>query len=453
MNFNFIQFQESSTKRTFIVNDALPKRGARTARATVTPHRAWKRSLGIALAAVLLPAGALAAADNAQDERIEELERKVEVLGDEVEKSFIERVVPDVLESVYGLGPAASKVYHIDKGLSIGGYGEALYTNQVSDGNDDRFDFVRFITYIGYKFTDKIVLNSELEFEHASTGKSGSVSVEFATLDFLLHDAVNLRAGLLLVPMGFINEMHEPVTYFGTHRPEVERRIVPSTWREGGGGLFGQLGDCFEYKLYAVTGFDAMGFDSSGLRGGRQKGSKARANDWAIVARVDTYPIGGLNLGASVYHGDSGQNQAGIPATATTIWEIHTQYEKAGARFRGLVSMSHLGDTAALSAANGVGISSEMLGGYAEVGYNVLPHFFPNTEQSLEPFYRFEYLDTQRDVPVGFTPDPANTDQHIHTVGISYKPIPQVVIKVDYRNRDAAAALADEVNIGLGFVF
>ena len=435
------------------------KRDVRATRATWTPRWARKRSLRIALVAALLPVGALAAADNDQAERIEELERKVEVLSDEVEKSFIERVVPDVQESVYGLGPAASKVYHVDKGLSVGGYGEALYTNEVSDDNDDRFDFVRFVTYLGYKFTDKIILNTEIEFEHATTGKEGSVSVEFATLDFLLHDAANLRAGLVLVPMGFINEMHEPVTYFGTHRPEVERRIVPSTWRAGGGGLFGQVGDCFEYKLYAVNGFDAKkgvdngGFSSSGLRGGRQKGSNARANDWAIVARVDTYPIGGLNLGGSIYHGDSGQDQAGIPETPTTIWEIHTQYEKAGARFRGLISMSHLGVTAALSVANSEGISSAMLGGYAEVGYNVLPHLFPNTEQSLEPFYRFEYLDTQRDVPTGFTPAPEHADQQIHTVGISYKPIPQVVIKVDYRNRDAAAALPDEVNMGFGFVF
>ena len=72
------------------------------------------------------------------------------------------------------------------------------------------------------------------------------MSVEFATLDFLLHDSANLRAGLVLVPMGFLNEMHEPVTYFGTHRPEVEKRIIPTTWRSGGGGLFGSLGDRVE---------------------------------------------------------------------------------------------------------------------------------------------------------------------------------------------------------------
>jgi len=450
------------------VNAELLKREVRATRTPSTLRASWKRWLRIGLAVALLPAGAFAAGDKEQEERIKELERKVEVLSDEVEKSLIERVVPDVLESAHGLGPAASKVYHIDKGLSIGGYGEALYTNQVSDGNDDRFDFVRFVTYIGYKFTDKIILNSEIEFEHATTGEEGSVSVEFATLDFMLHDAVNLRAGLVLVPMGFINEMHEPVTYFGNHRPEVERRIVPSTWRAGGGGFFGRVGDYFEYKLYTVNGFNAAngldagnktskGFDSSGLRGGRQKGSKAFANTWAIVGRVDTYPIGGLNLGGSFYYGNSGQDQDGIPPTPTTIWEIHTQYEKAGARFRGLMSMAYLGDTSELSDVldlkDGKRISSVMLGGYAELGYNVLPHIFPNTEQSLEPFYRFEYLDTQRSISGNFTSDPEHTDQYIHTVGISYKPIPQVVIKVDYRNRDAAHALPDEVNIGFGFVF
>jgi hypothetical protein len=71
---------------------------------------------------------------------------------------------------------------------------------------------------LGYKFSDKALFNSEIEFEHASTGKRGSVSVEFAHLDFLLHPAANVRAGMVLVPMGFLNELHEP--------PWVRCRIV-----------------------------------------------------------------------------------------------------------------------------------------------------------------------------------------------------------------------------------
>ena len=421
--------------------------------------------VAVLAAALLVPVIALASDEDVdQNRRIEELERTVGVLTEELEKTQAERAVPDEpeLESVWGAGPAASKVYHVDKGLSIGGYGEAFYQNLVSDkgSSSNHADFVRLVLYAGYKFTDRILFNSEIEFEHTSTGKKGEVGVEFAQLDFLLREEANLRAGLLLVPMGFINEMHEPVTYFGNNRPDVERQIIPSTWRENGVGLFGRLGDALEYKLYAVNGFDGSDFSSSGLRGGRQKGSKALAEDLAVVARLDWFPLDGVQLGGSVYHGDSGQDQAGIPDTSTTIWELHTQYAGHDARVRGLFAMAHVGDAGALTAARNAiegktlsPVSSEMLGGYGEVAYNILPRLFPGTNQTLEPFYRYEYWDTQYDIPMGTVQDLKSSEVNVHTVGISYKPISQVVIKLDYRNRDALASLADEFNLGIGFVF
>ena len=134
------------------------------------------------------------------------------------------------LQGVKGLGPAASNVYRKERGVSLGGYGEALYTNYAElrqddqpSGKTDEFDFLRAVFYVGYKFSDSILFNSEIEVEHASTDKGGSVSVEFAYLEFQKRPEIGLRAGMLLVPVGFINELHEPPIFHGARRPEVEQ--------------------------------------------------------------------------------------------------------------------------------------------------------------------------------------------------------------------------------------
>ena len=426
----------------------------------------------LAALAVAVPAVAETDADLARDDRIAELERTVQVLADELERTREQLSVPEeqTLKSSHGLGPAASKVYQVSRGISIGGYGEAYYTNVVSDagGAKDRADFLRSVLYVGYKFTDRIVFNSEFELEHATTSSTvsssgGSASVELATLDFLIRDWANARAGLVLVPMGFINEVHEPPFYYGTHRPEVERRIIPTTWREIGTGLFGNFGDSVSYKIYGLNGFNAEGYRPSGLRGGRQKGNRVLAEDLAVVARLDWTPHETLLLGASAYHGDSGQSQDGLPDAATTIFEAHGQYESHGLHLRGLFTMAHVGDAGRLTRALGPGgtghlapgeaIASTMLGAYGEVAYDVLPLFFPDTEMSLSPFYRFEWLDTQHDVPSGFSRD-RSQETMVNTVGVSFKPIPNVVIKSDYRNLDSKGGdLPDEFNLGIGFVF
>ena len=234
--------------------------------------------------------------------KVEVLEQKTNILTEEVEKIRTQLVIPEekALKSAYGFGPAASKVYGIEKGLSIGGYGEGRYQTFVDneEGSKDNADFVRLVAYLGYKFNDRILFNSEIEFEHASTGKDGSVSVEFASLDFFIDPIANIRAGLLLIPMGFVNTIHEPPFYFGNNRPEVERRIIPSTWREVGVGLFGQIMPGLTYNAYAVSGLNAEDFGSSGIRGGRQAGSKALAEDIAFVGSLSYSPptLPGLSM-------------------------------------------------------------------------------------------------------------------------------------------------------------
>jgi hypothetical protein len=417
-----------------------------------------------------------------RDDRIEELERKVETLADELSRVRTQVAVPEEvgLKSAYGLGPAASKIYGIERGLSIGGYAEAFYTNFIGDqssGSDsvgstsisdemlDRSDFLRMVMYLGYKFNESILFNSEIEWEHATTeGTSsaggGSVSVEFAALDFLWKEWANPRAGLLLLPMGFLNEVHEPPFFHGVQRPETERRIIPSTWRENGAGLFGRFGESLEYRTYVVTGFNARGFTDSGIRGGRQQGDRALAEDLAWVARLDWTPFPELLFGGSYYVGDSGQDQTvsgvDIPAARLNLFEVHGQYRSGHLEARSLFSMSFLSDARELNAALGRAVNApvadEMLGGYVEVAYDVWDLLFSGGKY-LAPFVRVEYVDTQYDVPSGFTPN-RNRSFWLLTPGLSFKPHPNVVLKLEYRKFDPREGeIPDEISLGMGLAF
>jgi hypothetical protein len=393
---------------------------------------------------------------------VKTLERKTDILSQEVEKLRTNLAIPEEAQykSAYGLGPAASKVYAVGKGLSIGGYGEANYRNIVSDKGTgkDGADMYRMVLYAGYKFTDKILFNSEIEFEHGTTDANGQVSVEFAALDFFINPLANIRAGMVLVPMGFINQIHEPPFYFGNNRPEVERRIIPSTWSEVGAGLFGQITPELTYTTYVVNGLNAQGFGSGGIRDGRQGGSQATAENFGYVARLDYTPtyLTGVTLGASGYVGDSGQNSnfGGQKANAfTQLYEGHVQWKYRGLEWRALGSVGRVDDAGILSTAKGQTIGSESYGFYTEVGYDILPHIISNTDQYLAPFFRYEQYDTLAKVPVGYA-DNENLDRQIYQVGLQYKPIPNVVIKADYRNFVAKKGIvADDFNLGFGFIF
>ncbi|NJD69234.1 MAG: hypothetical protein FIA90_11405 [candidate division NC10 bacterium] len=403
-----------------------------------------------------------------QAKRGEEQERKTSILAEEMEAIKKRYILPETaeLKSAYGLGPAASKVYQTQRGLAIGGYGEASAIFFVNDkdqpGKQRNFgDLLRFVTYIGYKFTDRIVLNSEIEFEHAKVGAttssgSGDGEVEFANLDFLFTDWLNFRAGLLLIPMGFLNEMHEPPTFFGNIRPEVEQRIIPSTWRELGAGFHGTILPGLTYRTYAVNSLNAKGFNTANFRGARQSGNRALFEDVAWTGRLDYSPIPGALVGGSFFWGTTGQDQlfAGKKINPNfTLFEFHGQYQYRGLHLRALYAQGNLSDAAVLSADLKRSISRRLLGGYIEAAYNVLPLLWPETTMSLTPFIRFERLDTQADVPTGVT-RVASNDLRVIASGIDFKPIPNVVFKFDYRAFNAAAGkVADEVNVGLGFAF
>lgn len=400
------------------------------------------------------------------DARLAELERRLDLLAGELERMDLGEAAAEATTGEKGFGPAASKIYRTERGLSVGGYGEMLYQSPSSErddgtpsGGQDQLDFLRAVFYFGYKFNDRLLFNSEIEFEHASTDDEGEVSVEFAYLDYLLRPEVNVRAGLLLIPMGFLNELHEPPVFLGAKRPDVERSIIPATWRENGFGLFGDVGP-LTYRTYLVNGFDASGFSAAGVRGGRQRGSTALAEDFAWVGRLDYTGRPGLLVGGSLYSGNSGQGlttaSGEVLDVGTTIYEGHLEWKWRGLELRALAAKSDVDDVAALDGVLGLtgdrSVGEEMEGWYLQLGYDVFNRM-DRGEMALIPYARYESYDTQAEVPAGFARDPAREVTSL-TLGLAFKPIDEVIFKADFQNYDNEAGTAvDQLNVALGYLF
>lgn len=406
--------------------------------------------------------------------KLGELERKMEVLTQEFEKLKLgEAAEPTASVPVLGFAPAASKVYGARPNkVSIGGYGEMIYQNASkrrqdggAAGTRDTVDFLRAILYVGYKFNDWIIFNSELEFEHGTTGNGrGEVSVEMAYVDFRFRDEIGARAGTLLVPMGLQNEIHEPTTFHGVRRTSVEQNIIPSTWRENGAGVFGDIGPV-SYRSYLVTGLQSTtntgvgGFTSStGLRGGRSSAAKSLAEDFASVTRVDVKPVQGVMVGGSFYVGQADQSL--IPnSTPVTMWEGHLKAEYRGAELRALYAEGRVGGADSVNAGQGftnagrTSVGSKLFGGYVEGAYDLLSLVKNSKGHYLAPFFRYERYDTQANTPSAFAKNPANSRVE-YTAGLTYKPIPQVAIKADHQwMLNQARTGINQWNLGLAYIF
>lgn len=407
------------------------------------------------------------------------LEEKVEVLTEELSRLREEMNIPETdqeLRGAYGMAPAASRVYGVSRGISFGGYAEfyaaAPYTNTDETGAVNITDYLRFISYVGYKFNDWLIMNAEIEYEHATTspnwkGSAGSVSVEFAYLDFLIEPAFNIRAGSILVPMGIINLVHEPPTYFGNFRPLIELEIIPTTWREMGLGAHGTLGSgAFTYSAYVMNGLDATRFNDEGVRGGRQKGNRAIWEDVGGVIGAD-YTRRGLRVGGSVYAGGADQglvvDGSGMTVSVSNqIYEGHVDYRRGGLRARALVAASHIGNAGALSAVtypdSGTTrqIPEDQFGWYVEAGYDVAPLIWKHAKFTLSPWVRYSQFNLQQGVAsvTGIPADPA-LDGSLLTIGLESKPHPNVVLKLDWVRPDneSSAPTSNEIRIGAGLIY
>ncbi len=436
---------------------------------------------GAIVLATTEPSAARTPADS--DSMTADLARKIEILTEEVTTLREQMNIPATdkeLGSRYGMGPAASKVYGISQGISLGGYGEFYFAsplnNSEATGDVSRADFLRLITYIGYKFNSRIVMNTEIEYEHATTGSnwkgdSGEISVEFAYLDFLIDPAFNIRTGSLLLPVGLINQMHEPTTFPGTFRPVTEQRILPTTWRELGVGAHGSVAG-FNYSAYLVNGLNAGGFSETGIRGGRQKGNRAIWEDVGGVIGAEysrATAAGTVALGASAYAGGADQglltDSTGVLFDVSNqVYEGHFAFRRGAFEARALLAASHLTNAEALSRALYSDTSGALtaqvpgtqLGWYVEAGYDVVPLLWQQASFTLKPWVRYEQYNLQKTVAsgTGIAPDPS-LEGTLLTVGLESKPHPNVVLKLDFAfpTNEAGDTLSDEIRLGAGFIY
>jgi hypothetical protein len=407
---------------------------------------------------------------------IPDLEKQVKALASEIDRLREAATPPPADTSVNGLDPSSSKVYLVKRGLVIGGDGLALYENFTQTKDDDtpagvvdRADLAEVFLTFGYRFDDRLVFNSRIGVEHAvvEDGNTESAAkVEFAYVDYRSSKTIGARAGLLLIPVGWLNERHASTGYLSVRRPEVEQRIIPTTWSEVGVAAYGEAGP-ITWRAGVVTSLDAAGFsEAEGVRGGRQQGADARASDLALTGRVDVKPfhnraLGALLVGASGFSGETGQKEPGFPAGRFSLWDLHAEYAWRGLSARALYVASILSDAGDIGLAidgtttvtpTSTAIGERMKGWYAEVGYNLMASI-KGTKQEVTPFCRYEGLNSQDEVTPGFSADPAN-DLTVKTCGVRYLPIPNVALKLDYQNLDQQAHTAvDQFNLGVGWSF
>lgn len=361
--------------------------------------------------------------------------------------------------AVQGLGVAASKVYYSKNPLSIGGYGEMYYSNfddnvGAGDSRDSIGDSYRFIPYIGYKFSDSIILNSEIEFEHGN-----EVAIEQLYLDFILDPLATVRVGRQLVPMGYVNLYHEPILFNTVQRPDVEKFLIPSTWHELGVSVYGKT-DAVEYTLGTYTALDmnnaALGTpktDKEWIRKARVGNESDKGMDnMAIVARLDYNGINGLQIGISGYTAKAGNPKiAGKQEGTMMMADLHAIYQSEGFKARALYTQSYLTQADAYDAA----MPKKAGGGYVNVEYNILP-FFAQTSDRLPLFFQYESYNMAKERADGRSFGTTESFSY----GLNYFPHEQVVLKGEYtlrhnKNDTDSTKYTDEgiYSFGLGFIF
>jgi hypothetical protein len=335
-----------------------------------------------------------------------------------------------------------------------------FHVNKI-EGEDTIIDFHRFVLLFSHSFTPRIRFVGELELEHAFVEggeASGELELEQAYIDFLISRAFNIRAGMLLMPVGIINERHEPPVYNGVERPLVDTVIVPTTWFETGAGIHGELRGGWRYRAYVTAPLDALEFSADeGIRGGRQKGSESRAPGASVTGRLEYLGVPDLTLGASFW---SGRGHAfGTPLeTGVRVLEADARFQRDRLELRGQLAHVRIPDAAelndTLTVETGVdpNIAEGLLGFYGEAAYRIWAKGSP---RDLVVFGRYEFADTQYRMPAGWLPlEEFQRNQWVF--GATYFPDPDVAVKVDYvwlRNKSSFIKGPSSFNVGLGWWF
>ncbi len=348
-----------------------------------------------------------------QQEKVEQTAQVIEVISDSIDNSTTQQ------ESKY----------------KFGGYGELHYGN-TDKGNT--IDFHRFVLFNGYQFNESTRFYSELEIEHAlsGNGKPGEVEVEQAFIEHRFNQNSKMTAGVSLLPVGILNETHEPNTFYGVERNNVEKNIIPATWWSAGLGFSQEVSNTLGLDIYVGDGLNVPTSGSKAflIRSGRQKVAKATANDGSVTGRVRFNPLNNLQLNATLmYQQDITQGALGISAM---LFEANAQYTTNGFTLKALYAAWNLDDQ----------VNAIAAGREEQSGYFIEPSYRFGSSNQYGIFARYANWDNNAGN------DNVDTDITQIDLGFNYWLTPRVVFKADYQDQSGASD-EDGIHLGVGYSF
>lgn len=436
-----------------------------------------QRILSAALAAAFLAAPAAALAqDTDLAKRVEQLAAELEKVKAELAAQRAQAAAAAPAQPVQAAQPvqpavtapaaaaAAAPAAALASDTVFSGYGEVNYNHPVRNASGAQTDLRRAVIGIQHRFDEKTKVVAEFEWEHAiaSAEDSGESAIEQMYVEREFNNGLRGKAGLFLMPVGLLNQNHEPTAYYGVERNFVETAIIPTTWREAGIGLSGEFGDGFTWDTGLTTGFDLTKWDPASGEGREsplgaihQEGQLAKSRNLAVHGALNWRGVPGLLVGGSVFTGEAGhktQDFAGNDARVT-MTELHTRYTPGAWDLSALWAYGRISNTEALNATfvgNPTPVPSSFAGWYVQAAYKL----WQNADYALTPFARFESFNTARtyaQVPAGLGV-PTTPYERVGTVGANLMIGQGVVLKADYQKFREDKTL-DRVNLGVGFAY
>lgn len=478
----------------------------------------------VALMLCLVVAMPAVAQDKALEERVKKLEQSLEEMKEHERKeregvppSVVrpEIVRPEEVPAEPGLGPLpevgrerrTEKQPALDFGSTgsgrlvyakpfvaapkaiVGGYMDIQFRSQRKasiengfGGITNNFDQQRFVPFIFADITEHVKFASEIEIEHGIREEGGpdrelEFGLEFAHIDYLVKEPFNLRAGILLLPIGKFNLLHDSPLNDLTDRPLVSQFIIPTTVSETGAGFYGTMYpgriSKVDYEFYVTTGpcgYETNGAptvnEEKGTRGARQR--KCAADDGfdinngkAVVGRLAYSPVLGVEVTGSGYYGNAAPFGNYNPLSITAIdWTLQRGPfeligEAAWAYARGnsrAISGNTIGVPpgpaptpgtllTGISGNSGLGIPPQRMNGfYIQGNYHFMPEFLAKLApkrfgegSTLTAVVRYDRVTTNLDNRSG-----GFGDLEQISFGLNYRPVEDTVFKMSYQYQPMA---------------
>ena len=394
-------------------------------------------------AAALVAFAGTAAAAPSNDEIMKMMQDLKSEIADLKQEN--QSLMGDIEDVAAGTEEAINAQVELANKTTIGGYGELHHNRLEGHGGAsdvDKMDFHRFVLFFNHKFSDRLRLVSELELEHAlvkdigdathEENGPGEVELEQAYIEYDINDKVSASVGLFLIPVGILNETHEPDTFYGVERNPVEKNIIPTTWWAGGVMGSFQLADGLQLRVAAHEPLEATATFKP--RDGRQKTANAKAEDYAYTANLKYTAIPGVTLGGSVnYQADFSQGGT-LAAEDGTLIEGHA-----------IIEMGKFGLRALYADWDFTGAGPEALGRDSQVGGYIEPSYRINDKFGV--FARYSSYDNEDG-------NSSSTRKTQSDVGFSYFLDPTVVLKADYQSQSNDSGSEQKgINVGFGYSF